>query len=397
MEAFEHLREFYRISSLSMHCVCEDREEKIGEWFSLQDVFPDVEGALLHSGRPAVYTVSPNHAAFALIRFPDGQGYLFLGPAVPFDPIEEVVEEMIRYAGGDPARKGELSGYLHEIPKQDLQSLLAVAGYLCRTVFDFIPPEWSYMDYPLPAAEGERYLSERPTIEVEVDEESFPEQTLRFSLELTRAISHGQVDRVKTLMGQIFQISPLHTTIQMQTVRDSFVLSLSMASMAAMQGGFSATACTLLMQEYMRELTKPKSLRQIVSLLKTMMTDFAIRVHQSQILQPTDPVSRKICREVEEHLYEKVNPTMIAGRLGYSVPYLCSQFKSATGLTITDYIHQRKTAEAKTLLDQPGANVTDVAMRLGYSTASYFSTVFKKEAGITPVEYLRTREDSGLL
>ncbi len=388
MTPLEHLLEFYQISQLPMHYVTKAEETQIGEYAALKPFFPEVEETLFQSKRSVVYTVSPNHAAFVLIRLPARDEYLFLGPAIPFELTRESVEEMIAYGGGDIKRADELQGCLHSLPKRDLTNLLAIAGYLCRTVFYFSPSDFTYLDYPLPATQAEQFLSERPNVE---QEEAFPDPQLKFFQALPHAISHGQVDRVKTLVGQIFQISPAPQEIQLQTVRTSFLLALSMSSFSAMQGGCSLTMCSLLMNDYLLQLEHTHSIRQIVQLMKTMMTDFAIRVHQCQIITTSDPISRKICREVEEHLYEKITPTMIAARLGYSVSYLCNHFKSVTGMTINDYIHQRKMEEAKAFLEQPGANVTETAMKLGYSTPSYFCTVFKRETGTTPAEYLRSQ------
>lgn len=391
MDPCEHLHEFFQISRLPIHYAGQAGEVRLGEWFTFLSLFPGVEEMLRQSTQTAVYTVSPNHAAFALVHLPDGEGCLFLGPALPFDPSWEVIMEMVSYGGGDAELAAAVQTCLHQIPKHDLTDLLAVARYLCRTVFDFSPPDFAYLDYPPPYREAERFLSKRPDVEMD---EAFPKDQLYFFQSLSHAISHGQVDRVKVLIEQMFQQSPVHLPIQVQTVRDSFLLSLSMAATAAHQGGYSLESCRLLMNEYLLQLNHTRSHRQIVRLMNTMLTDFAIRVHQCQIITTSDPVSIKICRNIEDHLYERLTPTTISEQLGYSLSYLCNRFRSATGLTVNDYIHRRKIEEAKALLDQDQANVTDVAMKLGYSTASYFCTVFKKETGITPAQYLRSHQST---
>lgn len=69
----------------------------------------------------------------------------------------------------------------------------------------------------------------------------------------------------------------------------------------------------------------------------------------------------------------------------------CSQykqkFKKQLGISPRHFINQQKIEHAKLLLLE-GMSVTDIAMLLGFTTSSYFSTVFKKYTLYTPTEYL---------
>lgn len=69
----------------------------------------------------------------------------------------------------------------------------------------------------------------------------------------------------------------------------------------------------------------------------------------------------------------------------------CSQykqkFKKQLGISPRHFINQQKIEHAKVLLME-GMSVTDIAMLLGFTTSSYFSTVFKKYTLYTPTEYL---------
>ena len=69
----------------------------------------------------------------------------------------------------------------------------------------------------------------------------------------------------------------------------------------------------------------------------------------------------------------------------------CSQykqkFKKQLGISPRHFINQQKIEYAKLLLLE-GMSVTDIAILLGFTTSSYFSTVFKKYTLYTPTEYL---------
>lgn len=68
--------------------------------------------------------------------------------------------------------------------------------------------------------------------------------------------------------------------------------------------------------------------------------------------------------------------------------YLKKGFKALTGKTIHEYQQELRIAKAKDLLKLQGRSVTDVAMELGYSSISHFSTAFKKVTGMKPCELL---------
>lgn len=70
----------------------------------------------------------------------------------------------------------------------------------------------------------------------------------------------------------------------------------------------------------------------------------------------------------------------------------CSQykhkFKRQLGTSPRNFINQQKIEQAKILLLEE-MSITDVAMYLGFTTSSYFSTVFKKFTLYTPSEYIK--------
>lgn len=77
----------------------------------------------------------------------------------------------------------------------------------------------------------------------------------------------------------------------------------------------------------------------------------------------------------------------------------CSQykqkFKRELGVSPRHFINQKKIEQAKTLLLE-GVSVTETAMRLGFTTSGYFSTVFKKYTLYSPVEFIKRAQEKTL-
>lgn len=65
-------------------------------------------------------------------------------------------------------------------------------------------------------------------------------------------------------------------------------------------------------------------------------------------------------------------------------------FKRANGKTLTQYVQERRMNRAEMLLRQPGLTIEQVGRAVGYTCASRFSALFKRETGMLPSEFRRT-------
>lgn len=76
---------------------------------------------------------------------------------------------------------------------------------------------------------------------------------------------------------------------------------------------------------------------------------------------------------------------------GVTPQHLCRIFKETMNMRPTEYLVRRRLEEAKKMLSKTNMSVSEAAAASGFSDAGYFSTVFKKYEGITPMEYKRAR------
>lgn len=77
----------------------------------------------------------------------------------------------------------------------------------------------------------------------------------------------------------------------------------------------------------------------------------------------------------------------IASELNLSARYLSDLLKQETGKTAIDLIHLYLISEAKNLLTGANQSVSEIAYELGFENPPYFSRLFKKEVGMSPVEF----------
>jgi AraC-like DNA-binding protein len=74
----------------------------------------------------------------------------------------------------------------------------------------------------------------------------------------------------------------------------------------------------------------------------------------------------------------------VAAETGVSPFHLCRVFKARTGLTIHRYVDRLRLRQAAHRLLDPRTDLTRLALELGYSSHSHFTTAFRREFGLPP-------------
>lgn len=100
-------------------------------------------------------------------------------------------------------------------------------------------------------------------------------------------------------------------------------------------------------------------------------------------------LTEKIDTYLRKHYREDIGRAELAAEFHLAGEYLAKLYKKKTGKTFKDTLREYRMEQAKRLLRDPDVLISDVAAEAGYDNFSYFSTLFKKETGLTPQEYRR--------
>lgn len=108
---------------------------------------------------------------------------------------------------------------------------------------------------------------------------------------------------------------------------------------------------------------------------------------RSKTAPATDISLRGIYEYMVQHFSEELVLTDLAQIYGYSVQTLISNFKKHYGKTPMKCITDLRISKAKELLVHTSFQVSEIAELCGYENVYYFSNVFKKETGISPLKF----------
>ena len=103
---------------------------------------------------------------------------------------------------------------------------------------------------------------------------------------------------------------------------------------------------------------------------------------------------RKVC-DILDYLNncypEPISSVSIEEQFCGNFDYMNRIFRKTTGTTIFQYLTEVRISHAKELLGTTSLKVSQISEKVGFSDESYFSKVFKRCTGITPMNYMKSR------
>ena len=96
---------------------------------------------------------------------------------------------------------------------------------------------------------------------------------------------------------------------------------------------------------------------------------------------------RMAIQYIQEHYRQSLSLGQIAEAVYLHPTYLSNLFKKQTGYAVVDYINTFRIQRAKDLLKDPRNRIYWIVEQVGFSNQRYFSAVFKKNTGLTPMQY----------
>lgn len=119
-------------------------------------------------------------------------------------------------------------------------------------------------------------------------------------------------------------------------------------------------------------------------------------IHNGKLQDYEDGLSKyrlnRVIDYIHDHLSKNLSLQDIAGEVKMSACYLSTLFKRSTGLTINQYVTQRRISKAKQLLKLPGLMIIEVAQAVGFESHSHFDLAFRKWTGTAPTAYRENRK-----
>ncbi len=99
----------------------------------------------------------------------------------------------------------------------------------------------------------------------------------------------------------------------------------------------------------------------------------------------------KVMAFIHEHYAEPISREEMAAFVGVSARHLTRCFHQEVGISPITYLNRYRVQKAKQLLQAGEQNITEIAAAVGFSSSNYFTDAFRRETGMSPRDYQKTK------
>ncbi len=219
------------------------------------------------------------------------------------------------------------------------------------------------------------------------------EQSHDYEKSMIHFISHGEVEKLKELIGKTSAHAVAVGKLAHDNTRqlkNELICSAVLASRAAIDGGLDVELCYLLCNVYIQKIESAKTFSELASLSMQIVVDYASRVNEMLLGTSTSPIIERAVSYISRNINQRIFVEDIAKALNVNRSYLSVKFKAETGMTVTDYVMKQKIIEAQRLLRYTDKSLLQISSYLDFSSQSYFQLQFKKYTGMTPSQYKKS-------
>ena len=209
---------------------------------------------------------------------------------------------------------------------------------------------------------------------------------------LTRAFEDQDAEALEQIMNQIIdhiRANPARRLQAMDAACNLLFLCLSQFT----SGEEIVSQIFAGEPEGYRCVYRQRTIPEITDWIAVLRTGL-VQALRSQRQGYKEQIIRQIKSYIQANLGQRLTLNNVAAVFGFSPNYLSQLFARQADQTFVEYVNGEKIRAAKEMMREENVKFYEIAERLGFENAFYFSKVFKKIEGCSPREYVqRLKQD----
>lgn len=205
------------------------------------------------------------------------------------------------------------------------------------------------------------------------------------------AVKAGDMDFVRKNLNEGDFMNPEGVGVlsknPLTNVKYHFVVTTALITRSCVEGGLELEQAYRLSDFYILKMDSCTTIKAVVQLHDDMVLDFTGKM---LLMQKNAIISKPIvlCTDyIYSHINERITINDLADFTELSPSYLSRLFKQNLGVSVSDYIREKKIEKATNLLKYSDISVIEIANYLAFSSQSHFIQTFEKYIGLTPKKY----------
>ncbi|SDI47986.1 PocR ligand-binding domain-containing protein [Desulfosporosinus hippei] len=201
-----------------------------------------------------------------------------------------------------------------------------------------------------------------------------------------RYIRLGDRTRANQTLQSLLTDLQSKTLGDLETIKVRIIELATLTSRAAVEGGANAERIMKLLKDFNKEMEGFERVEKYFYTIQRIVETFL-----ESIFTLADKKHIAIVKNARDFIMENyalpLTVNDVAQHLFISPSHLSRLFREELDCTINDYLTRVRVEQAVEIMKKPEFSVAQVSKAVGFQNQSYFSKVFRKYIGVTPLTY----------
>jgi len=327
---------------------------------------------------------------YILMRLPQDESLLLAGPYLNEGVTDQTIMAIMEETGIPPAHFAQVRQYYHSMRVISGDSLLLP---IVNTLGDALWGEERFSMELLTLRRDAVFSPDMIRKENELGERqdiALIEKRYEIETKLMYAIAHGQTSQAGAILSMIHpdQIDQRNPN-PLRNIKNYAIICNTLMRKAAQQGSVHPFYIDQLSSTLGRRIEETMSVEEVRQLMSTMVHKYCLLVKNHNMKGFSPPVQRVILR-TDADITGDLSLNAHASQIGINASYLSALFKRETGVTLTEYVCQRRIDYSIFLLNSTDMQIQTIAQHCGMPDVNHFTRTFRKVTGKTPSQYRKS-------
>ena len=212
------------------------------------------------------------------------------------------------------------------------------------------------------------------------------EKSYGYEKTLMYEVSHGNTHKVQLMLSNIPVHSIANRTDPIRNLKNYSIILNTLLRKAAELGGVHPLIIDRLSSEYAKKIESSNRKDAFFEMWNEMAQRYCQLVNKHST-EKYSQLIQKVLLRIEFNLSSDLSLSTLSKMLNINASYLSSLFKQEMGVSLTEYVNTKRIEYAVFLLTSTTQPVSAIAQSCGIHDDNYFTKLFKKYVGVTPTSF----------